>query len=59
MSNKQFSLIRNFVNTSNRARQCIICGSAATQEALFDVGNGMSIIERYCDLCIKNVDSTR
>ncbi len=59
MSNKQFSLIRNFVNTSSRARQCITCGSVATQEALFDVGNGMSIIERYCDLCIKNVNSAR
>ena len=59
MSNRQFSLIRKFVNTSDRIRHCILCGNTATKEALFDIGNGMNVIERYCDQCINKVNTAR
>jgi hypothetical protein len=32
---------------------CITCGNIATIEALFDVGEGVIVIEKYCDVCAK------
>jgi hypothetical protein len=34
---------------------CATCGSSATVEAFFDVGGGVTLIEKYCDLCAKKV----
>jgi len=40
----------------NKERQffCIACGKMATQTALFKI-EGATIIERYCDSCVKSV----
>jgi hypothetical protein len=34
---------------------CATCGDSATVEAFFDVGDGVTLIEKYCDLCAKKV----
>jgi hypothetical protein len=50
---KVFSTLRSFIDNSGKTKFCITCGSMATQEALFDVGDGVTLIEKYCDTCAK------
>lgn len=38
-----------------KLRFCITCANLATQEACFDVGEGVTVMEKYCDLCAKKV----
>ena len=49
---KKFSSIREFVDVNGNTKPCVICGNKATQEAIFTV-EGASIIEKYCDSCVK------
>jgi len=49
---KNFSLIRAFVDVGGKAKFCVSCGNTATQEAIFTV-DGATIIEKYCDSCAK------
>ncbi|WP_458720777.1 hypothetical protein [Candidatus Nitrosocosmicus sp. R] len=49
---KNFSSIRAFVDVGGNIKPCVICGNAATQEAIFTV-EGATIIEKYCDSCAK------
>ena len=46
-------MLKPFVNSSTdrKAKYCSTCGSYATQEAWFDVGEGITIIEKYCNMC--------
>lgn len=44
--------IEPFTNKPENKKYCVNCGSLATQIAYFDA-DGASIIERYCDNCIK------
>jgi hypothetical protein len=30
---------------------CVYCGTLATQEAFFDLGNGVMVVEKYCHIC--------
>lgn len=48
---KVFSSLRSFIDTNGKTKFCITCGGMATQEALFDVGDGVTLIEKYCDTC--------
>jgi hypothetical protein len=48
---KIFSMSRSFIDSSRKTKFCITCGNKATQEALFTVGDGVLLIERYCDIC--------
>jgi hypothetical protein len=57
MMNRIFSSIRTFDNLSNNAKTCHDCGQPATKDALFDVGNGIAVVERYCDQCAKIVEN--
>lgn len=61
MMNKEFLTVRQFVannhNSDKLKRTCIKCGEPATKEALFAVGNGVSLVERYCDACVKAVEN--
>ena len=51
---KIFSNLRSIVdNTTGKAKFCITCGQIATQEALFNVGDGVTLIEKYCETCSK------
>ena len=36
-------------------RFCVTCGNVDTTEALFNIGEGVTIIEKYCDICAKQV----
>jgi hypothetical protein len=40
----------------NSKKFCVTCGTEAAQEALFDVGDGAILVEKYCDMCVKNVN---
>ena len=51
MMNRIFTSIRDYHNFSDSPRACRDCGQPATKDALFDVGNGIAVIERYCDHC--------
>lgn len=54
---KQFSSVRsldgNSLTSSGRHKVCKNCGSPATKEALFEVGNGIIVVERYCEQCVQ------
>jgi hypothetical protein len=50
-----FSMLRSFVDDSEKTKFCVACGNKATQEALFDVGDGAILIEKYCDTCVTSV----
>jgi hypothetical protein len=49
--------LKPFIRPSNgkKLRYCITCENLATQEACFDVGQQVTIIEKYCDKCAKKV----
>lgn len=63
MMNKQFLSVRGLTNNqlsaSGKPKVCRKCGSPATKEMLFDVGNDIAVIERYCDLCLQAVLASR
>ena len=44
-------MLRSFIDTSGKEKFCVTCGNKATQEALFTVGDGAILIEKYCDTC--------
>jgi hypothetical protein len=46
-----FSTLRSFVDDGGKTKFCVTCGNKATQEALFTVGEGAILIEKYCDTC--------
>jgi hypothetical protein len=53
---KNFIDLRSFEDkTSSKPKFCVTCGLNATQEALFNVGDGVILVEKYCDACAKNV----
>ena len=48
---KVFSMLRSFIDGCVKTKFCITCGNKATQEALFTVGDGVILVEKYCDVC--------
>ena len=38
-------------NNKDKPKFCVYCGNMATQEAFFDVGDGVIVVEKYCDKC--------
>jgi len=58
MMNRIFTSIRAYHNLSNNPRVCKDCDQPATKDALFDVGNGIAVIERYCDECAKTIENS-
>jgi len=52
---KIFTSIRSFTEHNSKTKYCVRCGKIATQEALFNVGEGITLIEKYCDACVKEV----
>lgn len=55
---KLFTSLRSFVvdNHGGKIKFCASCGNLATQEALFSFGGGVTVIERYCDVCVRKVN---
>ena len=53
---KSFTSFRAFVPEDHQGKKfCATLGELATVEALFDVGNGVTLVEKYCELCTKRV----
>jgi ribosomal protein L33 len=56
---KELASLRTYTtpkdSRKHKNRFCITCGNIATTEALFNVGEGVIIIEKYCDICAKQV----
>ena len=54
---KVFTLLRSFTDLHHKGKikYCASCGNLATVEALFSVGDGVTVLERYCDVCSKKV----
>ncbi|AFU56984.1 MAG: hypothetical protein QXX64_04950 [Nitrososphaera sp.] len=58
MMNRIFTSIRASQNIAGSPRRaCKDCGQPATKDALFDVGNGIAVVERYCDQCAKVIEN--
>jgi len=53
---KKLTALRPFTKRKGKPKFCAHCGSVATQEALFEVDEGVTLIERYCDICVKKVE---
>jgi hypothetical protein len=54
---KSLIALKPFVNgpKEKRPKHCSTCGSLATMEAHFDVGDRVTMIEKYCDACSKKI----
>lgn len=54
---KMFTSLRSFTDTrhNGKLKYCISCSNLATVEALFSFGDGVTVIEKYCDVCGKKV----
>lgn len=56
MMNKRFLSVRSLASkpleSAGKQKMCRNCGQQATKEAIFDVGNDVSVIERYCETCL-------
>ena len=51
---KIFTSLRSVVSVRDgKTKFCKTCGNTATQEALFNVGEGITVIERYCGTWLK------
>jgi len=47
-----FTGTRNITPSRNGLQKfCIVCSKEAEVEALFDVGDGVTVIEKYCTKC--------
>ena len=55
---KIFTSLRSIIAVPDgKTKFCNTCGSTATQEALFNVVGDITVIERYCGTCAKNVST--
>ena len=53
---KAFSAVRKYEQPRGAERKvCKSCGGFATKDALFEIGNGLTIVERYCDECAQAI----
>jgi len=54
---KTFLSIRSLTHSlGKRGKLCLNCGKVATGEALFDVGAELTVIERYCNMCMIRIN---
>lgn len=56
-TDKSLLALKPYVNSSKekKPKYCSTCGSLATLEAWFDVGDGVTMIEKYCEPCSKKI----
>jgi hypothetical protein len=55
---KMFISIRTPNNLNGKRKLCKSCGNEASHEALFDVGNGITVVEKYCSICASTVGTS-
>ena len=48
---------REYIRKHTGTGICVMCENFATYVATYDVGGGATRIERYCDRCVKSVQS--
>jgi len=48
--------LEQVTNEKDKNKVCVSCGNISTQIAVFDV-QGATVVERYCDTCVKTLDS--
>jgi hypothetical protein len=53
---KTLTSLRPFTEHRGKTKFCAYCGNVATQEALFEVDGGVTLIEKCCDICVKKVE---
>jgi hypothetical protein len=54
---RTFLSIRSLTDSlGKKGKLCLNCGKIATREALFDVGSQLTVIERYCSLCMIRIN---
>jgi hypothetical protein len=51
---KKLTSLRPITEHRDKTQFCANCGNVATQEAFFKV-EGASLIEKYCDICVKKL----
>jgi len=51
---KRLTSLRPITEHTDKTKFCANCGNVATQEAFFKV-EGASLIEKYCDICVKKL----
>jgi hypothetical protein len=57
MEVKTLQYVEGFTNESDKKiKFCVYCGNVATHTACFSVEHA-TVIERYCDTCVKNIRS--
>ncbi|HEY3095109.1 MAG TPA: hypothetical protein VGJ42_05055 [Nitrososphaera sp.] len=54
---KSLIALKPFIHSprEKKPKYCSTCGNLATLEAHFDVGDGVTMIEKYCDACSKKI----
>jgi hypothetical protein len=52
---KTLRSIEPITNKRGKNKFCIDCANIATQTAFFDIG-GATKMEKYCDVCVKNIE---
>lgn len=54
---KSLKLIKSFIQIpkERKVNRCSACANIAAQKACFDTGDGVIMIEKYCDECAKKV----
>lgn len=54
---KSLISLKPFVHSpkEKKLKYCSTCANLATLEACFDVGDGVTMIEKYCDACAKKM----
>ncbi|MGI0020777.1 MAG: hypothetical protein ACREAY_09940 [Nitrososphaera sp.] len=59
---KSLKFINPFIHNprEKKAKHCSTCANIATQEKVcFDVGDGVTMIEKYCDECAKQATKSK
>jgi hypothetical protein len=57
MSQSTSDYDREYIRKHTGSAVCVMCENFATYVATYEVGGGATRIERYCDRCIKSVQS--
>ena len=52
---KRLTSLRPITEHRGKTKFCAHCGDVVTQEALFEVDGGVTLIEKYCDICVKKL----
>ncbi|HKU50208.1 MAG TPA: hypothetical protein VJP79_09675 [Nitrososphaera sp.] len=54
---RTFSSVREYDRQSSSPKSCRTCSQPATKDVLFDVGNGVALVERYCSQCASSLSN--